>query len=88
MYQRDIFIDTLYHFAKKDNKIILITNDQGAVALDNYREKLPKQFINAGISEQNIIGVAAGMAKEGYNCFVYSIASFIINRTIHNKKLV
>lgn len=87
MYQRDIFIDTLYHFAKKDNKIILITNDQGAVALDNYREKLPKQFINAGISEQNIIGVAAGMAKEGYNCFVYSIASFIINRTIEQIKI-
>jgi ABC-type transport system involved in multi-copper enzyme maturation permease subunit len=43
-----------------------------------FREKIPDQFINAGISEQNIIGIAAGLQKEGFNCFVYSIASFIM----------
>ena len=87
MFQRDVFIDTLYQFAKKNKKIILISNDQGAIALDNYRKKLPNQFINAGISEQNIIGIAAGMQKEGFNCFVYSIASFIVNRTIEQIKI-
>ena len=73
IFQRDAFIDTLYQYAKKDKKIILISNDQGAIALDNYKKKIPDQFINAGISEQNIIGIAAGMQKEGFNCFVYSI---------------
>jgi transketolase len=87
IFQRDIFIDTLYQYAKKDKKIILISNDQGAIALDNYKKKIPDQFINAGISEQNIIGIAAGMQKEGFNCFVYSIASFIINRTIEQIKI-
>ena len=87
IFQRDAFIDTLYQHAKKDKKIILISNDQGAIALDNYKKKIPDQFINAGISEQNIIGIAAGMQKEGFNCFVYSIASFIVNRTIEQVKI-
>lgn len=87
MFQRDVFIETLFEHAKKDKKIILISNDQGAIALDKYRKEIPDQFINAGISEQNIIGVAAGLQKEGFNCFVYSIASFIINRTIEQIKI-
>ena len=87
MYQRDSFINALYKYAKNDKKIILISNDQGAIALDNFRSKIPSQFINAGISEQNIIGVAAGLQKEGFNCFIYSIASFIINRAIEQIKI-
>lgn len=87
MYQRDSFINTLYKYAKNDKKIILISNDQGAIALDNFKAKIPDQFINAGISEQNIIGVAAGLQKEGFNCFIYSIASFIVNRTIEQIKI-
>ena len=55
---------TLFKYAKKDKKILLITNDQGAIALDNYKKHLPNQFINAGISEQNIISVAAGLQKD------------------------
>ena len=86
-FQRDAFIDTLFKYAKKDKKILLLSNDQGAIALDNFREKIPNQYINAGISEQNIIGVAAGLTKEGFNCFVYSIASFIINRAIEQIKI-
>ena len=57
------------------------------IALDNFREKIPNQYINLGVSEQNIIGVAAGLTKEGFNCFVYSIASFIINRAIEQIKI-
>jgi transketolase len=86
-FQRDIFIKTLQDFAIKDKKIILISNDQGAPALDDFKKKIPKQFINAGISEQNIISVAAGLAKEGYNCFVYSIASFILYRAFEQIKI-
>lgn len=86
-FQRDIFIDTLFKYAKNDKKILLLSNDQGAIALDNFREKIPNQYLNVGISEQNIIGVAAGLTKEGFNCFVYSIASFIINRAVEQIKI-
>ena len=58
---RDAFLNSLYEFAKLDENIILISNDFGAPALDKFRHELPRQFINAGISEQNIIGVAAGL---------------------------
>lgn len=86
-FQRDVFIDTLFEYAKNDKKILLLSNDQGAIALDNFKEKIPNQYINVGVSEQNIIGVAAGLTKEGFNCFVYSIASFILNRAIEQIKI-
>lgn len=86
-FLRDTFIDTLFTRAQKDKKIILICNDQGAIALDNYRARLPNQFLNAGISEQNIISTAAGLAKEGYKCFVYSISSFILTRAYEQIKI-
>ena len=84
---RDFFINEIYSSAKKNKEIILITNEQGAQSLDRYRNELPKQFINAGISEQNIITAAAGMAKQGKKVFVYSIASFITLRCFEQIKL-
>ena len=87
MQMRDFFINKLYKAAKKDKNIILITNDQGAQSLDRFRNDLPEQFINAGISEQNIITAAAGMAKQKKKIFVYSIASFITLRCFEQIKL-
>ncbi len=87
LFLRDSFISTLREIAKKDKKIILLTNDQGAPALDKYIEELPGQFLNAGISEQNIIATAAGLAITGYKPYVYSINSFIIYRTLENLKI-
>lgn len=84
---RDFFINEIYNAAKKNKNIILITNDQGAQSLDKFREDLPKQFINAGISEQNIITAAAGMAMQKKKIFVYSIASFITLRCLEQIKL-
>lgn len=84
---RDFFINEIYNAAKKNKNIILITNDQGAQSLDKFRKDLPKQFINAGISEQNIITVAAGMAMQKKKIFVYSIASFITLRCLEQIKL-
>ena len=63
MQMRDFLIDQIYHLAKSDKDVILISNEQGAQALDKFRRDLPNQFINAGISEQNIISVAAGLSK-------------------------
>jgi len=87
MFLRDSFISTLREIAKKDKKIILLTNDQGAPALDKYIEELPNQFYNAGISEQNIIATASGLSIAGYKPYIYSINSFIIYRTIEYLKI-
>ncbi len=84
---RDLFINEIYKEAKKNKNIFLITNEQGAQSLDNFRTKLPKQYINAGISEQNLITAAAGMAKQGKRVYVYSIASFITLRCFEQIKL-
>ena len=73
---RNAFVNTLHEIAEKNNDIILITGDLGFGVLDKFCKNFPKQFINAGISEQNMAGVAAGMALEGKIVFTYSIANF------------
>ena len=84
---RDFFIDNLRNAAKKDKNILLISNEQGASALDKFRKELDNQFINAGISEQNIISVSAGLASQGKKVFVYSISSFITLRCFEQIKI-
>lgn len=73
---RDTFVRTLIELAKKDKKIELITGDLGFGVLKPYWEQCPDQFTNAGIAEQNMTGVAAGMALTGKNVFTYSIGNF------------
>ena len=73
---RDAFVKTLIELAKQDKSIELITGDLGFGVLKPFWEQLPDQFTNAGIAEQNMIAMAAGMAMEGKNVFVYSIGNF------------
>lgn len=73
---RDTFVQTLVELAKKDKNIELITGDLGFGVLKPYYETVPDQFTNAGIAEQNMTTVAAGMALEGKNVFTYSIGNF------------
>lgn len=73
---RDLFLQTLTEIARADRRIFLITADLGFKVLDEYRKLLPDQFLNIGIAEQNMIGVATGMALSGRIVFVYSIANF------------
>lgn len=73
---RDTFVKTLVECAKKDNNIELITGDLGFGVLKPFWEQCPNQFTNAGIAEQNMTGVAAGMALTGKNVFTYSIGNF------------
>ena len=87
MQMRDFLIDKIYKFAEKDKDVILISNEQGAQSLDKFRSDLPNQFINAGISEQNIISVAAGLSKFKKKVFIYSIASFITLRSFEQIKI-
>lgn len=73
---RDTFVRTLIDEASKNKNIELITGDLGFGVLKPYWEALPNQFTNAGIAEQNMTTVAAGMALEGKNVFTYSIGNF------------
>lgn len=73
---RDEFIKTLCALAKENPRIMLITGDLGFAVLDEYRRFYPKQFINAGVAEQNMTLLATGMALEGHIVFTYSIGNF------------
>jgi len=73
---RNTFVNTLLSLARGDRDIVLITGDLGFGVLTKFEEELPHQFINAGIAEQNMTGVAAGLALCGKIVFTYSIANF------------
>lgn len=84
---RDILINEIFNAAKNDRKIIFISADLGAKALDRFRVELPEQFLFAGISEQNMIDVAAGLAMNGFKVFCYAMAPFITSRCLEQIKV-
>jgi transketolase len=73
---RQQFVESLVNAAAKDERILLLTGDLGYQALDPFVTAFPQRFVNAGVAEQNMIGVASGLAKQGFVVFVYSIANF------------
>ena len=73
---RDSFITELKKQAVNNEKIILITADLGFKIFDDFKQDLPKQFINVGVAEQNMTEVASGLALEGFKVFTYSIGNF------------
>lgn len=73
---RDTFVRTLVELAKEDKNIELLTGDLGFGVLKPFWETVPDQFTDAGIAEQNMTTVAAGMALEGKTVFTYSIGNF------------
>lgn len=73
---RDTFVKTLVELAKEDKNIELVTGDLGFGVLKPFWETVPDQFTDAGIAEQNMTSVAAGMALEGKTVFTYSIGNF------------
>jgi len=79
---RDTFVRTLVELAKEDENIELLTGDLGFGVLKPFWEQCPNQFTNAGIAEQNMTSVAAGMALEGKNVFTYSIGNFPTLRSL------
>ena len=64
----------------KGNHGYFLTGDLGFMALEDVRDALGERFINAGVAEQNMVGVAAGLARDGHQVFVYSIAPFCYAR--------
>ncbi len=79
---RDAFIDELTSLAEKDPAIMLLTGDLGFGVLTEYAERFPNQYINVGVAEQNMSGLAAGLALEGYKVYTYSIANFTTLRCL------
>ena len=73
---RNDLIKLIFNKAKKNKNLILLTGDLGYSLFDEFAKKLPNQFFNVGVSEQNMIAVAAGLAKEKKKVFIYSIGNF------------
>jgi len=85
---RDAFIDYIYEAAQKNRNLIFLSADFGAKALDRFRQDLPGQFIHAGISEQNMVDVGAGLAIAGKQVVLYAMAPFIVPRCYEQIKAV
>jgi len=79
---RTAFIEALFELAQKDERIFLIVGDLGFGVVNRFMQELPKQFVNAGVAEQNMTGLATGMALSGKVVFTYSIANFPILRCL------
>jgi transketolase len=73
---RDIFIGRLMEHAASDPRIMLVTGDLGFGVLTEFERRFPRQYLNVGVAEQNMTGVATGLALEGRTVFTYSIANF------------
>lgn len=77
---RTAYLDTLYELAQKDRRVYALISDNGAIVYDKYRKNLPKQYLNVGISEANMVSMAAGMASCGKIPFAYTIGAFLAYR--------
>jgi transketolase len=79
---RNAFIDELTLLAEEDDKIFLIIGDLGFGVIENFEKRFPNRFLNAGVAEQNMMGMAAGLASAGYKVYVYSIGNFPVFRCL------
>lgn len=84
---RTALIDELTTLAAHDSKVVLIVNDVGFSVIEPFQQRFPNRFINAGVAEANMIGVAAGLALTGHRVFVYAIAPFTTYRCIEQIRL-
>lgn len=80
------FSRAIEEIAKKDKKVFFLTGDLGYNAFENLIANVPQRFINAGVAEQNMVSVAAGMARMGLKPWVYSIASFLTLKTLEQTR--
>jgi transketolase len=78
---RATFVRTLVELAEEDERIVLLTGDLGFSVIEPFAERFPGRFFNVGVAEQNMIGVATGLAEAGYVPFAYSIATFATLRS-------
>jgi len=84
---RKMCLDMVYELAKKDKKLFFIGSDLGIGTMDHFKREMPERFFMEGVSEANIIGMAAGLANEGKIVYVNTIASFITRRCFEQNLL-
>ena len=84
---RSAFSDALLRLALRDPRLLLLTGDHGYALFDAFRRQCPDQYINAGIAEQNMVGMAAGLARTGFRPFVYGLSAFVPVRVLEQIKL-
>jgi transketolase len=77
---RAAFVRTLMELAEKDSRVLLLTGDLGYMALEPFADRFPDRFFNVGVAEQNLVGVATGLAEAGFIPYVYSIVPFAVLR--------
>jgi len=84
---RPTFSRLLTQAARQDERVMLLTGDHGYALFDQYRASCPERYINCGVAEQNMVGVAAGLAKGGFRPIVYGLSSFVPMRVLEQIKM-
>jgi transketolase len=84
---RDAFSRALVQAARADERVLLLTGDHGYALFDEFRRVCPGQYLNAGVAEQNMVGVAAGLAKGGFRPVVYGLSAFVPVRVLEQIKI-
>src|SRR3712207_8857449 len=74
---RSAFSAALVEAGLRDPRVLLLTGDHGYALFDDFRGACPRQYLNAGVAEQNMVGVAAGLAKGGFRPVVYGLSAFV-----------
>lgn len=84
---RNAYLSALYKLAKTDERVLALVADNGAIIYDKFRRDFPCRFLNFGISEANMVSVAAGLASCGKIPFAYTIASFLTMRAFEQVRI-
>lgn len=84
---RDAYSASLVAAAQASDRVLLLTGDHGYALFDPFRRACPGQYLNCGVAEQNMVGVAAGLAMGGFRPVVYGLAAFVPMRVLEQIKL-
>ncbi|MFO1126677.1 MAG: transketolase C-terminal domain-containing protein [Methylocystis sp.] len=84
---RTAFVEELTREARENPAVILLTGDLGYTVFESFQAEFPERFINCGVAEANMLGTAAGLAREGMRPFVYSFIPFVIFRALEQLRI-
>lgn len=77
---RKPFIEKMHELAARDSRVILVIGDMGFTYMQEYIDTFPRQFLNLGVAEQTMMGMAYGLSKAGWKPYIYTMSNFIIFR--------